>query len=212
MKVQRLATLATAIGATFLTACGGGGGGASATLAPFTSFSAAQPNSTITAGGISQSGTYVYDVVNDVITARTIAASTTGASISVTTNSNGLATALTVTPAGGAPIAFSSPTDTFGVLNINSDIGAVVSADGTKYALLADPITIGWDYQTFGVWVTGAGTGSGTYGALSVGAETAGGAIPTSGTALYIGYTGGRATNAAGNYVFTSSAMTAARV
>ena len=199
-----------------LTACGGGSG-TSATLsggggdsASFTSWNAVQRSSGITVNGISQSGTYTYNTVTDLITSRTGDASISGASYSATYDSNGQATVVTVTPAGGSSISFTRGTDTFGALIINNNIDAVISRDGTKYALAANPYDYEWNYQTFGVWTTGAGTGSGTYGAISVGAETAGSAIPTSGSATFSGYTGGRYVNSAGNNWFTSSTMTAA--
>jgi hypothetical protein len=199
-----------------LTACGGGSG-TSATLsggggdsASFTSWNAVQRSSSITVNGISQSGTYAYNTLTDLITSRTGDASISGASYSATYDSNGQATAATITPAGGSSISFSRGTDTFGELIINNNIDAVISRDGTKYALAANPYDYGWNYQTFGVWATGAGTGSGTYGAISVGAETAGSAIPTTGTATYSGYSAGRYVNSAGDYWFTGSTMTAA--
>jgi hypothetical protein len=199
-----------------LTACGGGSG-TSATLsggggdsASFTSWNAVQRSSSITVNGISQSGTIAYNTVTDLITSRTGDASISGASYSATYDSNGLATAVTVTPAGGSAMTFTRGTDTFGALIINHNIDAVVSGDGTKSAFAANPYDFGWSYQTFGVWATGAVTGSGAYGAISIGAETAGSAIPTSGTATYTGNSAGRYVNSAGNYWLTGSAMTAA--
>jgi hypothetical protein len=193
-----------------LTACGGGGGGTSATLSSFSSWSAVQANSSITVNGISQSGTYTYNTATDLITSRTGDASMSGATYAASYDSNGQATVVTVTPAGSSSISFTRGTDTFGALIINNNIDAVISRDGTKYALAANPYDYGWNYQTFGVWTTGAGTGSGTYGAISIGAETAGSAIPTTGTATYTGYSAGRYVNSAGNYWFTGSTMTAA--
>jgi hypothetical protein len=216
-----------------LTACGGGGGtsatlsgggtdstlsggnsGASSstetTAASFTAWNAVTPGSSSSINGISQTGTYVYDSNTDRLTNRTIAESASGASYAATYSSSGQATALTVTPAGGAAMSFNRGTDTFGALGINSNIDFVVSQDDTKEALAANPYGYGWNYQSFGVWATGATTGSGTFGAMSIGAETAGSAIPTSGSATYSGYTGGRYVNSDGDYWYTSSTMTAA--
>lgn len=196
-----------------LSACGGGGGGGgtSATLASFSSWSAVPRNSSITVDGISQSGTYTWDSVTNLVTARTDGASSTGASYAATYDSNGLATNVTLSPAGGSPVSWSRTSgDTFGVLNINRSIDAFRSADGTKIALAANPYGYNWDYQSFGIWSTGVATGSGTFGAMSIGSLTSGSAIPTSGTATYSGSTGGRYVNSSGQYWFTSSSMTAA--
>ncbi len=189
----------------------GGGGGTSATLASFSSWSAVQRPSAITVEGISQAGTYTWNSGTDRITSRVDGASQSGASYTATYDANGNATAVTLTPAGGSGVSWSRTSgDTFGYLIINNNIDAAISADGTKIGLAANPYDHNWDYQTFGIWTTGAGTGSGTYGAMSIGAQTAGASIPTSGTATYSGYTGGRYVNAVGEYWFTSSAMTAA--
>jgi len=198
------------VSCVILTGCGGGGG-SSATLSPFTSWGAVQPNSSVTVPGISQSGTYRYDSVSDRVTERTLGASTDGASYSATYDSNGFATAVSITPAGGSTISWSrSAGDTFGVLIANNNVDAVVSADETRYALAANPFAYDWDYQSFGVWATGGGTGSGTYGAISVGSATAGASIPTSGAATFLGASGGRYVNNSGQYFFTSSSMSAA--
>ena len=196
--------------AALLTGCGGGGG-TSATLASFSSWNAVQRPSAFTVEGISQSGNYTWNSSTDRITSRVDGTSQSGAAYTGTYDANGYATAVTLTPAGGSSVSWSRTSgDTFGYLILNSNIDAAVSADGSKIGLAANPYDYNWDYQTFGIWTTGAGTGSGTYGAMSIGAQTAGSAIPTTGTATYSGYTGGRYVNAAGQYWFTSSAMTAA--
>lgn len=194
-----------------LSGCGGGGGGSSATLSPFTAWSAVQANSGVTVEGISQSGTYSWNSGTNRITATSLNASTSGASYSAVYDANGQANSITLTPAGSSAVSWSrSAGDTFGALLINNNIDAVVSADGNNYAFAANPYDHNWNYQSFGIWTTGAGTGSGTYGAMSVGASTAGSAIPTTGTATYSGYTGGRYVNGSGEHWFTSSTMTAA--
>jgi len=211
MAIGKKSLLATSLLSTVVLSGCGGGGGSSATLSPFTSWGSIQRNSSVTVEGISQSGTYTYNSGTDRITGRTLGASTTGASYTATYDSNGNATAVTLTPAGASPIQWSrSAGDTFGVLIIDNDVYAVISADGTRYALAANPFGYGWNYQTFGVWSTRAGTGSGTYGDMSVGSATQGSSIPTSGTATFSGYSGGRYVNSSGQYFFTSSSMSAA--
>jgi hypothetical protein len=196
--------------ALLLVGCGGGGG-SSATLSPFSSWSAIQRGTSVSIGGLSQSGTYVADLGADRITSRTLAASSEGATYTATYDTSGNVTAVSLTPAGGSTTSWSRAAgDTFGVLIINNSIDAVISADGSAYALAANPFDYGWDYQSFGAWTTGAGTGSGTFGAMSVGSFTPGASIPTSGTATYTGFSGGRYINSSGQYYFTSSTMSAA--
>ena len=194
-----------------LAGCGGGGGGASPnTVTGFTSWSAIQRNTTVVAEGLSQSGTYNYNVGADLVTSRTLGPASVGASYSASYDQNGLATAATIVPAGGSAISWSRAAgDTFGFLIINNNIDAVVSVDGSRYALAANPFGNLWDYQSFGVWVTGAGTGSGTYGSISVGAATAGASIPTSGSATFNGISGGFYVDNLGQQFFTSSSMSA---
>jgi hypothetical protein len=68
----------------------------------------------------------------------------------------------------------------------------------TSVAIMAKPINLGWDYQTFGIWETGRDDPtSRKFGAMSVG-NTAGTAIPGSGTATFAGYAAGSYVNAAG--------------
>jgi hypothetical protein len=70
-------------------------------------------------------------------------------------------------------------------------------------------VTIGWEYQTFGAWETGRGTGAGTIGAISVGAPTAGSAIPTTGDVTFTGATVGLYLDASGaNDYVTASDLT----
>jgi hypothetical protein len=192
-----------------LTACGGGGGGGvSATYTPFTTWSSVTAGSTIVASGDSQEGTYNWNPGTNRITAVTVGAQRSGATFTESFSpSNGLATMVRFQTASGTDVTFTRGVDTFGYLNINSYFWAIVSGDSTRYAIMADPTQIGWEYQSFGIWTTGAGTGSGTYGAGSVGTPTPAGSIPTSGLGTYVGYAGGRHVAADGSYYFTLAAM-----
>jgi hypothetical protein len=206
---MRYPVLLTALSATLLTACGGGGGGTSATLSPFTSFGSIQANTTVTIDGISQGGTYSYNTTTERVTARTLGAATSGASYTSSYDSSGNSVSVSITPAGGTAITWNRSVDTFGFLNIDNRIDVVISADGTRNALAANSFGFDWNYQSFGIWGTGGGTGSGTYGTISVGAATPGAAIPTAGSATYFGVTGGRYVNSDGQNFFTSSLMQA---
>ena len=202
-----------------LTACGGGGGGGASagvgvTVTPnFTSWSAAVlPGSTVVAAGDSQQGTYTWTPPvgpgTGTVTSVTTNAQQSGAIFTESFSaSTGLAQTVRFQTASGTDISFTRGVDMFFVLTINSDFWAIESADGTKYALMADPILSGWEYQSFGIWTTGLGTGSGTYGSASVGWPTPAGSIPTSGSATYFGYAGGRHVASDGSSYFTLANM-----
>jgi hypothetical protein len=196
-----------------LSACGGGGGGGGGgvSVAPFVSYSQIGTNTQVSVeNGISNEIDYTYNV--GALTATSLTNSQTGQSgakvvVSYDASSN-LGTA-TLTTAGGTAISWNSATDTFGTLNINNNVEAAISANGQDYTLIANPFNFGWDYQTFGTWLTGAGTGSGKAGNYSIGSPTTGASIPTTGTATYTGATGGRYVTAAGLDYFVSSNLSA---
>ena len=88
------------------------------------------------------------------------------------------------------------------------DTGSVIygyNNNGQDFMLAANPLYSGlnWNYQTFGIWETGRGTGSGTAGGISVGTATAGSSIPTSSSATYSGVFGGAGIDAAGTDFLT---------
>lgn len=190
-----------------LTACGGGGGGVGVTATPFTSWSAVLPGSTITAPADSQGGTYTWNAGTDKVTGTTVGAQQSGGTFTQSFASNGLAQTVRFQTTSGTDISFTRGPDTFFYLTINSDFWGIESADGTRYALMIDPMLSGWEYQSFGIWTTGAGTGSGTYGSASAGSPTPAGSIPTTGTAVYLGYAGGRHVAADGSYYFTLATL-----
>ncbi len=162
-----------------LSACGGNGGG----TASFTSWSAIQPGSSVVARGVTEE------------------ASSTGRSL-VSTKSSA---SITFDAAGHwSNLALRTPVtavdlDLIGPLP-GGFLGAT-SADSTSNALIADPIALGYQYQTFGIWETQSATDS-TVGSFSIGAPTAGSAIPTSGTANFIGNLAGFYVDSAGNPYF----------
>jgi hypothetical protein len=204
MKIQSYSVvLASLVG---LTACGGGGGGSS-TLSAFTNWSSVSPSSSIVVSGDSYQGTYSYNVATSTVTGLTSGSHQSGASYTGTYDAGGSLTAATINSATGTSVSWSRAAgDTFGTLIIDSRVDAFVSANGQNYALAANPTRFGFEYQTFGTWVTGGGTGSGTYGFISVGNPSSGSSVPTTGTATYTGVTGGRYIDSTGiDYFITSS-------
>lgn len=191
-----------------LTACGGGGGGGGGGVgATFTSWSAVLPGSTIAVPADSQEGTYTWNAITERITSRTVGAQQAGARFTQSFGPGGPADTVRFQTASGTDITFTRGADNFFILGINTNFWGIESGDGSRYALMADPIIIGWEYQSFGIWTTGAGTSSGTYGAASAGSPTPAGSIPVSGSATYFGYAGGRHVAGDGSYFFTLASM-----
>ena len=123
-------------------------------------------------------------------------------SVTLTVDSSGNVTALTM---GGqeSSVTFNAGNST---LTANDGFVAAVSTDGKSAAIGADYKSLGFNYQTFGVWLTGSGAGSGLGGAISAGAATPGGSIPVTGSANYNGTAGGLYVDpAGGTYLAKSS-------
>ena len=197
--------VAISIAALALASCGDGGYSPVASTPPpppappppptFTTWSAIPAPGSIVVNGISQEVTYT--------------ASTT-AVVTVSPFSGLLATTYTPTidasraitdiviKNSNRTITFSkSAGDIFQRVG-NTSIITARNPSGSDLAVAVDPALQLWDYQSFGVWITGAGTGSGSAGAVSVGAQTAGSAIPTTGSATFTGLLGGTYLDPAG--------------
>lgn len=175
-----------------LSACGGGGGGGG-TVPAFTSWSAVQPGSTVVASGVSQETTYTYDpFTGDVVNVGFTSSASTTSTATMTFDSAGDLSKLTVlTPTSRLDLSVFVDIGEGAILAANSSDPALI----TSVALIADPYFLGYEYQSFGIWETlPLGTNSAVGGVFSVGAPTAGSAIPTVGTASFVG-------NLAGSYI-----------
>jgi len=194
-----------------LAGCGGGGGGSSSTLAPFVKFSSIAVPGSVRINGSSQEATYTFDTGTQRVTSvSSVTPFTSSATYDATYDGSGNRTKVVFNSAAGTNVTIdTSLGDVFSYLAAFPNVLVGVTANGQKYYLAARPEAYGWDYQSFGVWTTGAGTGSGTIGAATVGAETAGSAIPVSGTGSYVGVSGGRYVDSSGVPFFTGSNMTA---
>lgn len=172
-----------------LAACGGGGGGggSSATLSGFTSWSAVRSPSTTTVTGIGQQVSYTAP---DGYVATVSDPSATGtASFTQVLDANGYVTRGSISTSEGTSITFDALRGD-GFANY-SEINLAANQAGTEVAVSAAPEVFGWDYQSFGAWITGGGLGAGKAGVVSVGAVTPAGAVPSTGTAVYHGGFGG---------------------
>jgi hypothetical protein len=221
MNIVRLGLSTTTI-CVALAGCGGGGGSANVVPTiptyPFTSFTAAQAltlPATIQIGGVSQEATYTANLLNNTITSLTApTAYSAGATYSETINAAGVTTAVNATSANGSSISFNAANGDIlnGYLIYFPVISATVNAAGSAYILSPNRGALGvpWNYQSFGVWVTGGGTGAGTVGVMSAGAETLGASMPNAGTFIFLGVAGGKYADTAGNpfNVFSDMAAT----
>lgn len=76
--------------------------------------------------------------------------------------------------------------------------GGAVSASGEEVGLWAEPGALGFNYQTFGVWLTGYNTGAGVAAAGSFGAMTPETDVPSMDVATYNGAASGFAVDDTG--------------
>lgn len=200
-----------------LSACGDGGssGGVTSTPTPpatpatFTSFSAMQKSATTQITGSTREGSYTGSTTSNVV--NSVTQSTTGnATVDITLDSSGNQTQVSLTGSQSS-ISFSTTDGSTSshLSNLNAP-GAILAESGNKQNLMisGDYNYLGYNYQDFGVWATGLGTGSGHYGAFSVGATTPGASVPTTGSATYNGYAGGLYASSTGAvYAAVGSAM-----
>jgi hypothetical protein len=197
---------------------GGGGGGGSIPTVPFTSWNNIRPNTTTVVPGSSQEIAYTANASTDTVTSlSSVSPNQSGASYFVTTNANNDTVAIGFRTAQGTTATFSSANGS----TLNSRVRyfqtpqqyarftGAITGDGSSVALAGDERYSGWNYQSFGVWITGRGTGSGTAGAASIGAASLGSNIPSIGTGTFNGSSAGLYVDPQGNYLVTTAYMRA---
>lgn len=204
---NRIALLSVSL---VLSACGGGGGGtAPSTVTPlattaFTKWSDVQPGVTYKVDGLGLEVTGTAS--GNQFTAITPSGVTDGYSAYLTFDSAFELTKLALTTPAPTLVSFdkAAADTTFADVTLSPGTSPQFvsvrnpSIAPTSVAIMAKPINLGWDYQTFGIWETGRDDPtSRKFGAMSVG-NTAGTAIPGSGTAAFTGYTAGSYVNTAG--------------
>jgi hypothetical protein len=184
--------------------CGGGGSSGSSSAGStvvrnFQSFSQVNPNTEYEMSGISLDGSYTFDTATGTVISVGEPSLSKNSSLNFTMNDNYLVTDLSIkTPT--TSVSFSERRgDISGYVPDYPFIVFGVSADGTREIYSVDPYFLGWNYQTFGIWLSGLDTGSGRGGSISAGAPTAVSGIPTSGTANYVGLSGGVYIDPTGN-------------
>ncbi|KUJ77793.1 transferrin-binding protein-like solute binding protein [Ruegeria profundi] len=90
-------------------------------------------------------------------------------------------------------------------MSSQSGILGAETANQQNFAVFVDPVAQGYEYQTYGAWITGYGTGSGKVGAGSFGTKTAAANVPSGKSATYNGASVGVARRADGQPYVTSS-------
>lgn len=191
MKVHgRSAVSACAL--ALLSACGGGGGSppsAPVVTSTFTTWRTDLANKTVRVDGEGQQVSYTW---NNRITSVSPTVDTSASGVFVFDASSTLTQLFLAS--GGTTTAFT--TGQVGTLAADPDF--VVAENLSSRAIVSNPKSLAWDYQSFGVWETGLDSNEGNYGAVSLGAPTAGTAIPGSGTATFTGKLAGSYVNASG--------------
>ncbi|BBB28126.1 transferrin-binding protein-like solute binding protein [Neptunomonas japonica] len=186
------ATIVCISTALLLTGCGGGG--SSSVKAGYTSFSSIPANTKVDVVGRSVETSYVSGAATtDPVTGVTDLGTDTTMTTSLTYDSAGQLTRLSIATDNGT-LTWNSSVDMF---ISDPGVSQVFTADRNNYAFIAHAVDLGFDYQTFGVWVTGLVTTSGRVGASSIGMRTNGAAVPTSGAASFTG-------GAVGSYIDAS--------
>jgi hypothetical protein len=206
-----LTTAAIALSTSALIGCGGGGGGGgtSPTLSAFTSWSNVEQGTRVLLNGDSQEASYTASGTNESITVDSVTniqGHASGAELIAGSDSSGNPNFLKLTTAAGTILEFSQQNGASFEFGPNG-IGLVSNASGTEYIIYTNPYVVGFEYQTFGNWTTGGGTGSGKVGEFSVGAATPVSNMPISGTASYVGLTTGRYVNQNSQSFFSVSSL-----
>jgi hypothetical protein len=188
-----------------LSACGGGGGGTATPtpppviVTPFTSWSAVQPGSTVKADGLGQEAIYSYSgsAITDIGTPSV--SENYGALLTFNTAPE-LTRLVLITP------TTTKSFDAFAGLDLDSNPGTDFliatsrNSQGviTSKAVISNPLSQQWDFQSFGVWETGVDTNTGTLGVTSIGAPSPAEAIPRADGATFTGKVVGSYVNSAG--------------
>jgi hypothetical protein len=188
---------------------GGGSGGGGVVVTPFTSWSAIQPNTTVQAAGGSAGSNYTANTITgQVLSISTPAQASSGATINFTYGPTSL-TGISIQSAQGASASLNtSAGDSIGVTSSGS-IFYGENAAGTTTLLAPAVDYFGWNYQSYGVWITGQGTGSGSVGVASVGSITPVTGIPATGTGNFTGNTIGVFVDSSGIGFYTAGTMSA---
>lgn len=176
-----------AASALSLQACGGGGGGGGP-ITQFTSWDDINPGETVVINGNVVHANYQTDLNTGVTNAGPTQSRAAEARLTYDNNSNLERVDI---DAGAASVDFDeNQGDDIGLVFGNL-VGGAISANGEEIGLWAEPDGLGFNYQTFGVWLTGYNTGAGVAAAGSFGARTPDANVPGAGVLTYNGAASG---------------------
>ncbi len=196
---------ATAFASAVLSACGGGGGGSNIREVPFTSFAAVQPNEAVVMQGTSQtaSGTLTTSPGGGLtIDTATLTPTPQDGELKLTYGATGVISS----------IDFSTPSASASFVGATCAGGICSAQTASSVAIVIDARAagVGWNYQTFGVWLNQTGPATFQAGGISAGAVTLGSAVPTStSTGNFTGRAAGFYVNPVGAAFATAADMTA---
>lgn len=177
--------------------CSSSSGGGGFPIRQFTSWDDINPGETVVINGNVVHANYQTDLNTGFTNAGPTQSSAAEARLTYDNNSNLVRVDI---DAGGASVDFNeNQGDDIGLVFGNL-IGGAISANGEEIGLWAEPDGLGFNYQTFGVWLTGYNTGAGVAAAGSFGARTPDANVPGAGAGVltYNGAASGFAVDAAG--------------
>ena len=162
-----------------LSACGGGGGGGGVREVPFTNFSSIGGRQTAVMTGVSETVSGTRDAFG-AVTANPSVLDTANSTARLTYDGN----------RNLSDITFSTPqvSGSFGGVTCSNVVCS--AATDTGFVIAIDAPAMGWDYQSFGVWLNSSPT-TFQVGAMSAGAATPGNLVPLDGTASFLGLANG---------------------
>lgn len=175
--------------------CSSSGGGGGGPITQFTSWDDINPGETVVINGNVVHANYQTDLNTGVTNAGPTQSSAAEARLTYDNNSNLVRVDI---DAGAASVDFDeNQGDDIGLVFGNL-VGGAISANGEEIGLWAEPDGLGFNYQTFGVWLTGYNTGAGVAAAGSFGARTPDANVPGAGVLTYNGAASGFAVDADG--------------
>ena len=177
----------------------------------FSQWSNVQPGSTIQATGFSVQRTYAIDkITGQYSIVGGGSQSTSGATYTGLYDNSGNVALITINNSSGYTFTFDrNQGDTLS--NSSGLVGSYVNATNsaaTNSGMFANAAANGWNYQSFGVWVTGQGLGAGAVGAVTYGNPTT--TLPTTGAYTFTGLSNAVAITSASTAGFATANMSAA--
>jgi hypothetical protein len=194
-----------------LGACGGGGGNGAVRPAAFTAFSNVTPGQTVTPRGISQTQNVILNPSGTVTAQSLNAPDSASSSVRFTYAPGGV---LTLTGIG-----INTPQSSVNWVDGRAGqavfcgsrfCSATTLPNGSAGVTINPTGSVGWNYQTFGYWLSDSGVTASVAGAISVGNATSANSIPLSGMATYSGVSGRLYVNPAGDLMEHAATLSAA--